>query len=199
MKKQLILVSLLFFAINMTGFGQGKKGQSFGKRSAEGIMQYVGEQAQKENKKVLVIFHASWCGWCKKMEASINDPAIKKMFDDNYVIAYIDAMEQPDKKDLETPNSLALITKYKGEKSGLPFWFIADDKGNKLADSHIRPSGAALDTYGENIGCPAEESEVAHFLEILKATSSLNAEQLAIIGKRFALNKPTPVPAKGSN
>ena len=60
---------------------------------AETIMKEAYAKAAKENKKVLLIFHASWCSWCRKMEASINDPACSKAFDGNYVIAYLDVLE----------------------------------------------------------------------------------------------------------
>ncbi|MES2827115.1 MAG: thioredoxin family protein [Bacteroidota bacterium] len=184
MKKHLLLLIILCF-----GFGVVTRAQTT-MPSTESVMSKAYAQAAKEKKKVLVIFHASWCGWCKKMEASINDPSLKKMFDDNYVLVYLDVMEQPAKKALENPGALELMTKYKGEKSGLPFWFVADAKGSKLADSQKRPAGAALDTYGENVGCPASEDEVAFFIGILKATSKLKEDQLDLVAKRFALNKP---------
>ena len=44
------------------------------------------EQARKEHKNVLVMFHASWCGWCKRLEAVMDRPEYKKLFADNYVI-----------------------------------------------------------------------------------------------------------------
>jgi len=34
------------------------------------------------------------------MEASLNDPSCKKMFDDNYVIAYLDVQENTGKENL---------------------------------------------------------------------------------------------------
>ncbi|GAA4102666.1 hypothetical protein GCM10022392_29780 [Mucilaginibacter panaciglaebae] len=150
-------------------------------------------QAKKEKKNVLLMFHASWCGWCKKMDASLEDPSCKKFFDDNYVVTHLDVLEQPAKATLENPGSLELLKALKGEKSGLPFWVILDAKGKLLGDSQIRPAGASLNTRGESIGCPAAENEVAYFLRLLKSTSKLNDEQLAIIGKRFAMNKPVPV------
>jgi hypothetical protein len=68
---------------------------------------------------------------------------------------------------------------------GIPFWLIFDAKGNLLADCQTRPDGAALATKGENTGCPATKEEVAHFIKVLKKTSSLNADQLAVVEKNF--------------
>jgi thiol-disulfide isomerase/thioredoxin len=187
MKKNLLLAIAILFISKATTFAQTTM------PSTESVMKQAYTQAGKENKKVLLMFHASWCGWCKKMEASLNDPTCKKMFDDNYVIAVLDVLEQPAKTALENPGSLDQLKKFKGEKSGLPFWVILDAKGKLLADSQIRPKGASLDTPGEGIGCPAAENEVTYFAQILKNTSHLNDEQLAVISKRFALNKDAPV------
>jgi thioredoxin-related protein len=39
-------------------------------QSADEILKTTFEQAKLENKNVIIMFHASWCGWCKKMDAS---------------------------------------------------------------------------------------------------------------------------------
>ncbi|MGZ3872027.1 MAG: thioredoxin family protein [Mucilaginibacter sp.] len=155
-------------------------------------------QAAKENKKVILIFHASWCGWCKKMDASLNDPACKKMFDDNYVIAHLDVMEQPAKANLENPGAMEVMKKYGGEKSGLPFWLVLDTKGNVLANSLMPKDGATTATPEDNVGCPASEKEISFFDTILKKTSRLKDEDIAVIHQRFLLNQPPPQPAKGT-
>lgn len=62
--------------------------------------------AKSQSKNVLVIFHASWCGWCKKLDALIANPKYSQIFEDNYVILHVDVQEMtPDKKPLETPGS----------------------------------------------------------------------------------------------
>ncbi|MBK0379165.1 thioredoxin family protein [Mucilaginibacter segetis] len=195
MKKLLLFSLVCLFIVKTNVFAQSPMPGS------QEVMQQAYARAAKENKNVMLIFHASWCGWCKKMEASLNDPTCKKMFDDNYVITTLDVMEQPEKKNLENPGSMEMMTKFHGEKSGLSFWVILDAKGNVLADSQVRPAGAPMDTYGDNVGCPASEEEVAYLTKILKTTSKLNDNDLAIISKRFALNKPVPAPklAAGTN
>lgn len=183
MKKYLFLPLALLLAFTAATFAQTAVPTS------DEIMGKAYAQAKKENKKVMVIFHASWCGWCKKMEASINEPNLKKFFDDNYVIAYLTVQEHKGKEYLENPGAMALLTKLKGEKAGLPFWVISDANGKALADSQVRPAGADLDTYGDNVGCPASEKEVAFFANILKSTSKLTDKELAMISERFAQNK----------
>ncbi|MBK7374589.1 MAG: hypothetical protein IPJ02_03205 [Chitinophagaceae bacterium] len=51
----------------------------------------------------MLIFHASWCGWCHKMDTSLNDISVKRFFDDNFVITHITVLESKGKERLENP------------------------------------------------------------------------------------------------
>ena len=168
--------------------------------TADQVLKDAYARATKEHKKVMILFHASWCGWCKKMEASLNDPAIKKSFDDNYVITWLTVMETtPEMKKTENPGAMEFMTKYTSDKTGIPYFLIMDANGKLLADSKIRPAGAPLNAEGENIGCPASEKEVAYFNELLKATSNIKEPQLTAIRERFLKNQPAPTPVKPSS
>ena len=144
------------------------------------IMAAAYKQAAKEHKNVLVMFHASWCGWCKKMDASMTDSSAKKYFTDNYVTVHLDVQEKPADKKLENPGAEVFLAKYKGEKAGLPFFLIMDSKGAELGDSFMK---------GENIGCPASTDEVAYFISLLKKTSKINDEQVQAVTERFRKNE----------
>jgi len=65
---------------------------------------------------------------------------------------------------------------------------VFDASGVLLADSKLRKPGEGPEE-GMNIGCPAQEQEVDHFIEFLKKTSPLKEDQLEIIKKRFRENK----------
>jgi len=185
MKTKLFMAFALLF-IGSVSLAQGTL------QSADTVLNNAYAKAAKENKKVILIFHASWCGWCKKMEASLNDPSCKKMFDDHYVTAYLDVLENPGKENLQNPRAMDVLKKYNAATAGLPFWLILDAKGNTLADSEMKPAGAATAKPEDNVGCPTEENEVVYFTKVLKATSNLSDEDLAVIHKRFLLNKPVP-------
>ena len=157
-------------------------------RPADEILKQACSEAAKEKKNVFVIFHASWCGWCKKMDTAMNDQSLKRFFLDNYVIRHLVVYESKGKENLENPGALELLKKYKGEDQGIPYWFIFDNDGKLLADSKLRPEGGGLET-GDNTGCPASEKEVAYFLKVLKETSALKEAELTIIQKRFRENE----------
>ena len=158
--------------------------------SSETIMSAAYKQAASEKKNLLLIFHASWCGWCRKMDASMNEGSCKKLFNDNYIIVHLTVEESKDKKELENAGADMLKKKFHGEQAGLPFWVVLDKDGNLLADSYIRKADISKDQPGDNIGCPASEEEVKVFTEILKTTSSLTDKQLTIIAETFRKNKP---------
>lgn len=150
---------------------------AFSQQSSEEILMKATEKAKNENKHVFIMFHASWCGWCKKMDKSMNDPACKDLFDKNYVIEHLVVKESDSNKHLENPGAEDLLKRYKGDKSGIPFWLIFDDEGTFVEDS--------FDSKGNNLGCPATKEEVALFLDKLRKTSSLTQSDLDIIAKVF--------------
>ncbi len=159
-------------------------------RTADEIMKEAYARAKKENKNIFVKFSASWCGWCHKMENSMKDPVCKTFFDDNFVIVQLIVDESTDKKALENPGAEEIRIKYNGDKNeGIPFWFIVDSGGKLLGDCYIRKSGEPLTVKGKNSGCPANEEEVANFIDVLKNTTTLTPAQLAIISERFRKNE----------
>ncbi|MBL1407560.1 thioredoxin family protein [Sphingobacterium faecale] len=152
---------------------------------AEDVLNAAVAQAAKENKSVLAIFHASWCGWCHKMTVSLNDPAVKSYFDKHYIIADFTVYETKGKENLENPGAADLLKKYNNADQGLPTWLVFDSKKNLIADSQIRPKGASLSTKGENAGCPAAPADVAHFIDCLQKSSTLSKAQLTEIASVF--------------
>jgi thiol-disulfide isomerase/thioredoxin len=179
-----VLKLLLFFAlISSASMAQGTV------PSAEQILAPAFEKAKTEKKNVIVIFHASWCGWCRKMDAAMNDKLVRKFFTDNYITVHLTVDESTDKKNLENSGASDIKKKYKGHEAGLPFWLIMAENRTLLADSYIRKEGMPMNEPGENIGCPATEEEVRAFINVLKKTSRLNEIALKAIEKRFRQNE----------
>jgi thioredoxin-related protein len=178
MKRIISIFSILLASVTLAGAQNNP--------SATEILKEATTIAGKENKKVFVMFTASWCGWCKRMDKSMEDEDCRKYFDDNFVVRHFVVDEFGDKKSLETPGAVEFRKKYGGEGQGIPFWLIFDKNGNLLADS-MKPDGS---TGGRiNTGCPADAPEVDYFISVLKKTTSLKEDQLEKISKRFRKNR----------
>ena len=149
-------------------------------QTATEIMNDAYQQAKVEHKNVFLIFHASWCGWCKKMEKNMEDPLVKEYFDANYVKAFITVDERGEKANLNTPGGAELVEKLGGQKQGLPYWVILDEKGNVLKDSKIN---------GQNVGGPASEKEVEYLISTLEPTSKNQKVDPEKIKEVFILKK----------
>ena len=156
--------------------------------SAEEIIKKNLETARKDNKNVFIMFHASWCGWCHKMDSSMNDASVKKYFTDNYVIDHLVVTESEKNRHLENPGAWNMLVKYHGKDSGIPFWLIFDKDGKLLADSKKRTPIQGPEA-GENVGCPATDDEVNYFIEVLRKTSQLDDNALGKIKTVFSRNK----------
>ncbi len=154
---------------------------------AEKIMNEAFAQASKEGKNVIVMFHASWCGWCKKMDASFNDESCREFFDKNYVITHLVVLESKGKENLENPGAKAIFDKHAG--SEIPFWLIYDSKGNLLEDALMPSVGRDGQPIKANIGCPASDAEVEQFVGKIRRTSKITEPQLQIIAERFKKNR----------
>lgn len=145
--------------------------------NADAVLKNAIATAKKENKKAMLFFHASWCGWCKLMEKNMQADETKAFFSRNFILAPVDVLEQGEKKKLENPGGEALMEKYKGKNAGVPFWVIFDGNGNVLTDS--------FDDKGQNLGSPATPEEVETFITKLQKTTDITAEEITAVQKVF--------------
>ncbi|MCX6316747.1 MAG: thioredoxin family protein [Bacteroidetes bacterium] len=175
---------LLLILLHVVSAGQ----QVNGVPDTKQIMADAYAKAQREKKSVFVMFHASWCTWCQKMDASMKDPACSTFFDQQFVMVHLVVDEAKDKKQLETPGAADMRKQYGGEGQGIPYWLMFDRNGKLISDSKLH-TAADKNDFGENVGCPASAAEVDFFIGALKKCTLLSAEQESAIRERFRKNE----------
>lgn len=172
----------LFILVFALFFGDTVLAQAAPPPAADVIASVI-KKATAEKKKVMVIFHASWCGWCHKMDSSLVDPSVKAAFDREFVVEHLTVMESKNKTHLENPGGMDYMKKWGGSEQGLPFWVILNAKGEYLFDSRMEENGKMM-----NSGCPASEKEVEFFTGLLKKTTKMSPKELEAVAVRFRKN-----------
>src|SRR5205823_11892424 len=117
--------------------------------TADQILAKAKTKAAAENKTIFVHFGASWCGWCKRLDAFLDQPDIKPVFEKYFVPVKLVVQENEKNKGLENPGAEGLL-KELGGPAGLPYFAFLDEKGNLIVNS-MRD--------GSNIGYPAQPGE----------------------------------------
>jgi thioredoxin-related protein len=106
--------------------------------AASEILNAAFAQATAENKKVFLVFHASWCHWCHVLDTAMNDPACKSFFTKNYIICHLTVSEAYNLMLNENPGAAKLISNYQDQaglgkfQRGIPLSVVFDKDGNKL-------------------------------------------------------------------
>jgi thiol:disulfide interchange protein len=174
----LLILSMILIAPSMLG-------QTIKPDSAQAILKTAVTEARSSNKNVMLIFHATWCGWCKRLEAALNDTAIKPLIDKNYVVTMLDVKERGDKiQTNENPGGRALLSGFGGDTAGLPFIVFLNEKGGMIANSNVMPKE-------QNIGYPGSKEEIAAFVKLIKKTAPrMTRKKLVLIQKYFELHAP---------
>jgi thioredoxin-related protein len=150
---------------------------------ADQVLAAAESAAAAQHKNVWVIFGASWCGWCHKLDALINSPDAGPMLQQHFAIAHVTVDEHGDKASLDNPGGDKLRKRLGGsDNSGLPFFAFLDPAGQVIVNSNRPVPGKP----GENIGFPSAPEEVDWFMTMLRrAAPSLGAEQTRMIEARL--------------
>ncbi|HET7840069.1 MAG TPA: thioredoxin family protein [Terriglobia bacterium] len=153
--------------------------------TADQIMADARAQAASQNKSILLIFHASWCSWCRQFEKFISSRDVEPIISRHFVIARVDVQERGDKKSLDTPGGDELMAAMGGgDAGGLPFFAFVDSNGKLIVNS-LRPAGGK----SENIGHPVAPEEVDWFMTMLaKAVPGLTKPESRAV-ERYLRNQ----------
>jgi thiol-disulfide isomerase/thioredoxin len=145
--------------------------------SANEVLAPVKAKAAGEKKAIFVHFSASWCGYCKKLDAFLERPDIKPVFEKYFVPVKLVVQEK--NKNLENSGAEALVKKL-GGPAGLPYSAFLDSGGGMIINSK---------RSGENIGYPTQPQEIDWFMQMMKkAAPNISPEDLKVI--ETALRNP---------
>jgi hypothetical protein len=147
------------------------------------------DTARPGGRTVLVAFHASWCSWCRRLEAVMARPAVKPILDRHFVIQWLTIQERGDKKALDTPGAAELYQQWTGgTKSGIPFYLVLDGQGRMRASSirALTPGAAPA-----NLGYPGSPEEIQAFIALLQdGAPTLTAAERDTLARELDAAKP---------
>ena len=153
------------------------------KMSANDVLRQAELKARKEHKAVFLLFHASWCIWCHRIDDMLSDPTLKPIFDKNFVVIHIDGMEAKKKANLENPGWAPMLDKYHGTGQGIPYWLFLSPKGKVLADCNS-PYDPDKNGKPSNMGFPdkSQPKDLNFFIhDLQKAGAKLSKKDIAAI------------------
>ena len=103
------------------------------------------KQALAEHKRVLVMFGANWCPWCRRLHHTLaTDPAVAKALRENYELVLIDANTRHDPK-----RNAAVIERYDNPpQHGLPVFVVLATDGKQLT---TRETADLEDEKGQHV------------------------------------------------
>jgi len=132
--------------------------------TAQEVLNKAVEVAKAQQKNILIHFGASWCSWCKHLDAMLDSSEVGKLFHDNYVITHLTIQESKDKVALENPGAQEMVNAAGANDAGVPVYIFFDPSGKRLATSLAMPDGG-------NIGHPATPEEIQVFVGLLEKTA----------------------------
>jgi hypothetical protein len=146
-----------FLAVSLLAFGIANAGTP----SADQVLAAAKARAVSEQKSIFLHFGASWCVWCKRLDAFLERPDIKPVFEKYFIPVKLVVQENDKNKNLENPGAGALLQKL-GGPAGLPYSAFLNAQGALILNSK---------RDGQNIGYPGEPQEIDYFVQMMKAAA----------------------------
>lgn len=154
--------------------------------SADEVLKQAQAQAAREGKNVFVKFEASWCPWCRRLNALIESERFGPAFKGSYVFAPITVREREEKRALENPGWEKTFRRLRGApEKDVPYVAILSPKGEKLVDSYRPPEGE----IPGNAGYPRTPPEVDAFVDLIRRTGRTFSAEDRLALRGFLLSR----------
>jgi thioredoxin-related protein len=151
-------------------------------RKADDVLTAALAEAAKTERNVFLHFGAPWCGWCLRLDAWLARPEIVAILRKDFVEVKVDVDRMKEGKEV--------LARYRPTSSvGIPWFVLLDGKGKTIITSD-GPKG--------NIGFPAEEQEISHFVTMLekskKRITDKEVEELRKSLEEMERQRKSPLP-----
>lgn len=151
---------------------------------AQQLLDTALSKAAREHKQVFAISTATWCPPCQQLKDILHDKQVAQLLEKNYVFLFLYMAERGKKEKNNNPGTIDILEKYEGYTKGVPYWFILDTSGTKLADSYNGGKGTD-EMLKKYITYPDSEGLLEDFANILQKTSVLTNEEITLIRERI--------------
>jgi thioredoxin-related protein len=131
---------------------------------AHQILSQAEAEAAAQHKDIFLIFGASWCGWCKKLDQFDHSPEVGAILNRSFVLCHLTVEERGSKAKLDNPGAQQLMEML-GGRGGLPFFAFLDARGQAIVTSNRPSNGEPGDT---NIGFPGRPEEIDWFVTMVR-------------------------------
>ncbi len=76
---------------------------------AAALLKAAETRAETGGNNVLVLVHASWCGWCKRLERYLQEPDVRRRPGASYEVVGLGALERPAAGALTSPRRASAV------------------------------------------------------------------------------------------
>lgn len=126
-------------------------------------------RAAAEHKAVFVHFSASWCSWCRRLEAFMHEETIAPIFEKYFVDVRLVVREREPNLALNHPGGMEVLTRLGGAERGIPFMAVLAADGTMAANSLMAVDDPQARDGVENLGYPGEPETIGPFLDMMQA------------------------------
>lgn len=105
-------------------------------------------RAKQEDKRVLILFGANWCPWCRRLHRAFSSsPTVKQGIRGKFILVYVDANTRNDRE-----RNAGVIERYGNPvQYGIPVFVVLETDGTQLTTRESQSLSAAKDDATDNL------------------------------------------------